>query len=263
MSPLNTMSIEIALKKALTGAWFEEPEAFEPEERYLSAIAADVDGVRQYVQFLEGGVVGVAARDGRLLWHYDRPANGTANCSTPLFQDGSVFAASAYSTGGGKARLVRKGAAFEAREEYFVKEMQNHHGGMVLVGDHIYGTGSRSLLCIHFKTGRVMWNQRGVGKGSIACADGHLYVRGEDGTVALVEASPAGYKEKGRFDQPERSDHKAWPYPVVAGGRLYLRDWDRLFCYDVRDRRAERSPPSQPSSQTRAMGPISAIPPCH
>jgi outer membrane protein assembly factor BamB len=201
---------------------------------YSSVIAADAGGVRQYIQFLSGGVVGIAAKDGKLLWHYDSPANGSANCATPLYRGGQVFAASAYGTGGGAAKVARDGDKFTAQQEYFVRAMQNHHGGMVLVGDHIYGTGSAALMCVNFKTGKVAWQVRGVGKGSVAYADGHLYVRGENGPVALVEANPTEYKEKGRFDQPDRSDQRAWPHPVIAGGRLYLRDWDTLLCYDLK-----------------------------
>jgi outer membrane protein assembly factor BamB len=201
---------------------------------YASVIIAEVDGVKQYIQFLSGGVVGVAAKDGKLLWHYDKPANRTANCSTPIFHDGRVLAASGYGTGGGCVQLKSNAGKFEAEEVYFVKELQNHHGGIVLVGDHVYGTGANSLLCIDFKTGKIAWQERGVGKGSVAYADGHLYVRSENGPVALVEASPSGYKEKGRFDQPERSNLKSWPYPVIAGGKMYLRDQDILLCYDVK-----------------------------
>lgn len=201
---------------------------------YSSVIVAEAAGVKQYIQFLSGGVVGVAAKDGKLLWHYDKPANGTANCSTPIFRDDAVFAASAYGNGGGLAKLQKDGDKFKAEEAYFVKSMQNHHGGMILIGDHIYGTGSGSLLCVEFKTGKIVWQDRSVGKGSIAYADGHLYVRSENGPIALVEATPTGYKEKGRFDQPDRSSKRAWPHPVVAGGRLLVRDWDVLLCYDVK-----------------------------
>jgi outer membrane protein assembly factor BamB len=201
---------------------------------YSSAIVAEVGGVKQYVQFLSGGVVGVAAADGKLLWHYDEPANRTANISTPLFRDGCVFAATAYRTGGGMAKITADGTTFRATQEYFLESLQNHHGGLVLVGDHVYGTNGGSLMCVNFKDGTVAWTNRGAGKGSVTYADGHLYVRGEDGTVVLVEANPAAYKEKGRFKQPDRSAQRAWPHPVVAGGKLYLRDWDALLCYDVK-----------------------------
>ncbi len=201
---------------------------------YASMIKAEIDGVPQYVQFLHGGVVGVAAKDGTLLWHYDAPANGTANCSTPLFKDNAVFAASAYSTGGGRADVTKTTDGFKAEPAYFLKKFENHHGGMVLVGDYVYGTGGGSLLCVDFKTGKIAWDERGVGKGSVTYADGHLYVRGEDGKVALVEANPKKYVETGRFSQPNRSGQAAWAHPVVVGGKLYLRDWDVMFCYDVK-----------------------------
>lgn len=200
---------------------------------YSSAIVADVGGTRQYVQFIDGGVVGVDAKDGTFLWNYNEPANGTANCSTPIVHDGAVFAASAYGNGGGKANLSGSGNKWTAKQEYFIKSLQNHHGGMVLVGEHVYGTGSNSLMCVNYKTGDVAWQDRSVGKGSVCYADGHLYVRSERGPIALVQATPEGYKEKGRFDQPDRSSKQAWAHPVVANGKLYIRDWDRLFCYDI------------------------------
>jgi outer membrane protein assembly factor BamB len=205
------------------------------EAGYASAIVAEFGGVRQYVQFLAGGVVGVRASDGKLLWHYDAPAVGSnANCATPIIHDGSVFAAASYRVGGGRAQIVRSGDTFSAKQVYFVNEMQNHHGGMVLVDGHIYGTNNTSLVCLEFKTGKIKWSTRGVGKGSVLYADGHIYHRGENGDVALVEVNPNEYKEKGRFRQPNRSDYKAWPHPVIAGGKLYLRDWDTLLCFDVK-----------------------------
>lgn len=235
---LNKNTGDVIWKSAITG--LSGKKRAYTTAAYSSVIEVEAAGSKQYVQFLTGGVVGVAAKDGRLLWHYDAPANGTANCSTPLFRDDCVFAASNYGTGGGLVRIVREGSKLEAKEEYFVKAMQNHHGGMILVGDHIYGTGSSTLLCVDFKSGKVAWNERSVGKGSVAYADGHLYVRSEGGPVALVEATPTGYKEKGRFNQPDRSDKRAWPHPVIAGGRLLIRDWDTLLCYDVKDKSAAK-----------------------
>lgn len=202
--------------------------------QYASGILADVDGQKQVIQFLSGGVIGVAAQDGKFLWRYDSPANGTANCSTPIYHDHHVFAASDYGTGGGLARIAPGSNGFSATEVYFTKQMQNHHGGVVLIGDYLYGFDNGTLTCIEFKTGKVMWTDRSVGKGSVTFADGHLYARSERGPVALVEANPRAYVEKGRFDQPDRSGAYAWPHPVVANGRLYLRDQDTLLCYDVK-----------------------------
>jgi outer membrane protein assembly factor BamB len=203
---------------------------------YASAIVAEIDGVKQYIQFLGAGVVGVSARDGRFLWRYDRNVGGQS-CGTPIFHDGCVFtSASGTGNSGGDAllRLSVHGDAVTAKEVYYGRKMTNHHGGVVRLGDYLYGTGGAALVCLEFKTGDVKWKERGVGKGSVVAADGHLYVRGERGTVALVEAVPTGYKEKGRFQQPYRSRFNAFPHPVVAGGRLYLRDEDVLLCYDIK-----------------------------
>jgi outer membrane protein assembly factor BamB len=121
----------------------------------------------------------------------------------------------------------------EAKEVYLRRGITNHHGGVVRVGEYLYGTSGAALVCLDFKTGTVVWRERGVGKGSLMAADGHLYVRNANGEIALVEATPVGYHEKGRFQQPERSDFPAFTHPVVANGRLYLRDADMLFCYAV------------------------------
>jgi outer membrane protein assembly factor BamB len=201
---------------------------------YSSVVPADVAGQKQYIQFLHGGVVGVNASDGTFLWRYDHPANITANCSTPVYQDGCVFAASAYSQGGGLARLTRNGDQTTAKEVYFLKKMQNHHGGMVLVDGYLYGEGGGQLYCVDFKSGEVMWNEGRPGKGSIAYADGRLYYRGEGGPVTLVEANPKKYVERGRFETPKGGGGPAWAHPVLANGRLYLRHGDVLFCYDLK-----------------------------
>jgi outer membrane protein assembly factor BamB len=198
-------------------------------------VVADVGGQRQYVQLLQHGVVGVAAEDGKFLWRYDRPANRIANCSTPIVRGNLVFAASGYGNGGGLARLVRDHNGTRAEEVFFTRHMKNQHGGMVLVGTCLYGSDEGLLACLDFATGKVLWEDRRPGKGSISCADGRLYYRNEGGPVYLVEASPRGYVGCGRFEPPDRSGKAAWPHPVLANGRLYLRDQDVLLCYDVKE----------------------------
>ena len=206
---------------------------------YSSVIMANVEGQKQYIQLLAGGVVGVNATDGQLAWRYDAPAgNRGIACSTPIFQDGHVFAASGYGHGGGLAKVGRSSAS----EVYFTRNMKNHHGNMVVVGGYLYGADDPdSLTCLDFKTGEVKWASRGPGKGSVSFADGMIYARGEStGTVTLVEATPTGYVEKGRLEQPERSRDRAWAHPVIANGKLYIRDQGNLFCYDVRQGSAAR-----------------------
>ena len=212
---------------------------------YSSAIAIEWGGQRQYVQFMATTVAGVSAEDGRLLWRYDKPANGMKlNISTPIEHEGQIFAASAYGAGGGLARLVRNAnGELAADEVWFSKNMENHHGGVILHDDALYGAnggnGGGYLACLDFKTGAVLWNEkdpdkRRVTKGSVALADGRIYYRTEEGPVVLIEPSRKEYLERGRFNQPERTDKPAWAHPVIANGRLYIRDQDTLFCYDVK-----------------------------
>lgn len=203
---------------------------------YASLIAIEVDGQKQYVQFTAQGVVGVSADDGGLLWRYDKPANGTANCATPVSAHNSVFAASSYGVGGGLVHLEKNREKWEANEVYFTVEMKNHHGGLVLIDGYLYGCDDPGILrCLDFNTGKALWQNRSCGKCSLLYADGLLYCRSEQGLVSLVAATPKGFELKGRFQQPDRSDKNAWPHPVIAGGRLYLRDQDKLFCYDLKE----------------------------
>ena len=182
---------------------------------YASAIAIDVAGQRQYVQITQGTLVGVAAADGKVLWKYDKPANRMGiNCTTPLYHDGQVFAASAYGAGGGLVKLIKDGDGVKAEEVYFTRKMQNHHGGMIVIDGYLYGANGGNeggyLICLDFKTGKVLWDKRGPEKGSLALADGRLYYRTESGTVLLIEPSAKEYVERGRFEQPDRSRSPAW-----------------------------------------------------
>jgi alcohol dehydrogenase (cytochrome c) len=215
------------------------------EASYTSAIAIDFDGQREYVQFTTRALIGVAAADGKFLWRYDRPANRMGlNCSTPIYHDGMVFAASAYGAGGGLVKLSKDtGGGVKAEEVYYTTKMQNHHGGMILLDGCLYGANGGNeggyLVCLDFQTGKVLWDERETGKrrapkGSIALADGRLFYLTEKGTVLLIEPNPKEYVERGRFEQPERSGSPDWTHPVIANGKLYVRDQDVLFCYDVK-----------------------------
>ena len=199
---------------------------------YASPVVADVDGVRTVMTLTAEAGVGVRASDGHLMWRYPRAANSTANITTPVFYDNKVFYTSAYGAGGALLGLSAEAGEVAAEEIYFTRDLQNHHGGVVLVDGYLYGFHQSILTCVRFVTGEVMWRDRSVGKGSLAYADGHLYVLSERNVVALVEASPAEYVEKGRFriaDQAWRS----WAHPVVSGGRLYIRNQETLAAYDL------------------------------
>ncbi len=205
-----------------------------PQAGYSSPIAIDVGNVRQYVNFVHTAVVSVRASDGEPMWGQRASANGTANCSSPVAADDVVFTASGYDTGGALFRLASRSNATASEVVYTTKEMKNHHGGMVLLGGYVYGFDESILTCLDLRTGKPAWQNRSVGKGSLTCADGKLFLRSEGGPIALATASPEGYEELGRFDQPQRSGRPAWAHPVVAGGRLYIRDQDKLLAFDVR-----------------------------
>jgi outer membrane protein assembly factor BamB len=209
---------------------------------YSSIVVAEVGSRRLYVQLLGRGIVGVSAKDGRFLWRYNRIANGTANIPTPIVKDNYVFCSTGYNSGSALLKLVADGVSVRAEEVYYLpgRVLQNHHGGMVLVGDYLYGGHGHKNgfpVCIKLKTGEVVWRKdRGPGTGSAAVlyADGNLYFRYENGLMALIAATPEGYKEKSTFRLPETSGRPSWPHPVIANGHLLIRDQDVLLCYDVK-----------------------------
>jgi len=200
---------------------------------YSSGIPVEVNGATQVVFFTSERALGLDAKDGRLLWDYSRPANDVANVATPIVRANRVFISSDYGTGGGVVEIKPDN---KAQEIWFTKDMRNHHSSSVLIGDYLYGFSSAILTAIKFDTGEIAWRDRSVGKGSLVYADGNLYCFSENGVVGLVEATPAGYKEKGRFRIPQDS-LPTWTHPVVAGGRLYLRDQDTIYAFDVREKK--------------------------
>jgi outer membrane protein assembly factor BamB len=216
---------------------------------YSSIVVSHGAGVKQYVQLLGRGLVGIRASDGAFLWGYNRVANGVANISTPIVRGDRVFASTGYQTGSVLLELARSGDGVAAREVYFLdaKTLQNHHGGLVLVGDHVYaghGHNRGHPICVDFGSGEVTWGgdirNEGTGSAAVLYAEGRLYYRYENGVVLLVEATPTGYREKGSFTIPGVRD-PSWAHLAIAGGRLYVREQDTLYCYDLREARAASS----------------------
>lgn len=201
---------------------------------YSSVIIATIAGVRQYVQLTGESVAGVAPDSGKLLWLAQREGK-TAVVATPVVADDTVFVTSSYGIGCNAFRIVNENGQWATEELYANKEISNHHGGVVLLDGHVYGSSGGAFRCLDLASGELDFEGRSVGKGATIYADGHLYLRSESGPVALIKATPEGLQEVSRFDQPDRSDKKAWPHPVIAGGKLYLRDQDVLLCYDVRE----------------------------
>jgi outer membrane protein assembly factor BamB len=209
---------------------------------YSSIVVSNGAGVKQYVQLMGKGLVGIRASDGKFLWGYNRVANNVANISTPIVRGDYVFASTGYQTGSALLKLEKDGDGVKASEVYFLEPgtLQNHHGGLVLVGDHVYaghGHNKGFPICVDFATGKVTWGgdirNAGTGSAAVMYADGRLYYRYQNGVVILVEASPAGYKERGSFTIPDATQ-PSWPHLTVADGKLYVREQDAVYCYDVR-----------------------------
>lgn len=209
---------------------------------YSSIVVSNGGGVRQYIQLVGRGVIGVDALRGDFLWGYNRVANGTANIPTPLVNGDYVFCSTGYGAGAALLKLAGDGrGGVDAQEVYFLngKTFQNHHGGMVMLGDYIYaghGHNRGAPICLQWKTGKTVWrHNRGPGSGSAAVsfADGNLYFRFQNGLMALIAATPDAYRELGTFQIPD-VEQPSWSHPVIAGGKLYLREQDALYCYDLK-----------------------------
>lgn len=211
---------------------------------YSSIVISNARGLKQYVQLVGRGVISVEARTGKFLWGYNRVANGTASVPTPIVDGDFVFCSSGYDDGG-SALLKVTGSRnqLDVQEVWYkpARELQNHHGGMILIGDHVYmghGHNNGFPVCFDLKTGQDKWRPgRGPGTGSaaITAADGHLYFRYDNGMMALFEANPNAFVEKGKF-RIGINNAQSWPHPVIVSGKLYLRDQHELICYDIREK---------------------------
>lgn len=215
---------------------------FTDAAQYVSPLAILHGGLRQYLQLTLHKLASVAADDGRLVWSIDWPGR-TAVIPTPIFSDGLVYATAGYNVG---CKLLRIAPEARPDELYANTVMVNHHGGVVLFEGHLYGYSDRhGWVCQNLLSGEAVWSERGaLGKGSLVLADGKLYCLSErDGVLVLADASPAGWTERARFTLQPQSEQRSrrggiWTHPVVSHGRLYLRDQELIYCYDVSSARA-------------------------
>lgn len=199
---------------------------------YSSVVIATIHGTRQYIQLTGKSVAGIDPESGNILWKAAREGK-TAVITTPVIDGDVVFVTSAYGVGCNAFRISKNGDKWSTEELYANKDIANHHGGVVLLDGHVYGSTSGTFRCLDVAEGELAFKERSAGKGATMYADGRFYLRAEQGPMALIKATPDGYEEVGRFDQPERSKMQAWAHPVVANGKLYLRDQGILLCYDV------------------------------
>jgi outer membrane protein assembly factor BamB len=227
----------VAALDKMTGKTIWRSRQWKDEPQYVSAIVSNIGGRRHYIQLSQQTLVGLDAESGDNFWRIPR-RGATAVIPTPVIYNNIVFVTSGYAIGCNAFQINSSGGKITSRQLYANQDLVNHHGGIVLVDKYVYGHSDRGgWKCLDITTGKVLWENRGVGKGSVVFADGHLICRSEtgSGTVALVEATPEGYREKSRFAQPDRSNKNSWAHPVVANGHLYLRDQDTLLCYNLRD----------------------------
>jgi outer membrane protein assembly factor BamB len=232
VSPGGSGASIVALKKT-DGSLLWKSQA--DEAGYSSAVLHEAGGVRQAIYFTAERALGVDVENGNLLWSYSQVANRTANIATPIVRGNHVFLSSGYSTGAALLELTPSKGRVDAKQVYFTREMRNHHASSVLVGDHLYGFSDAILTAMKFDTGEVAWRDRSVGKGSVIFADERLYLYSEQGAVGLAEANPSGYREHGRF-QISSGNLPTWSHPVVSNGRLFIRDQDNLFAFDIRQK---------------------------
>jgi outer membrane protein assembly factor BamB len=230
----------VALNKA-TGATVWQARELSDSAGYASCVIADIgpgaspgpDRVRTVMQFTAEAGVGVRASDGKLMWRNERAANDTANCASPVYAEGKVFYSSAYGAGGALLWLSVKDGLVSAREGWFTRDMMNHHGGVIHVRGCLYGYSNSILTCIDLETGKTLWRDRSVGKGSLTYAADRLYLLSEGNVMGLAEASPKGYREKGRFRLQDQG-WPSWSYPVVCGGILWIRNQGVLEAYGIK-----------------------------
>lgn len=230
----------VALEKKTGNVIWKSPLPEADQAAYASAIVVTTGGVKQYVQFLQKGLVGVDAKTGKFLWRYDKTAKSPANIPTAVAYQNYVYSASGRG-GCGLVELKTKDQTVQADEVYFNRKLPNAIGGAVELEGFLYGTSTGGLQCVEFTTGKQKWQNHGIGIGSICYAERRLYVHGENGEVALVECSSEGYHEKGRFSPPNpptRRKGQAWSYPALADGKLYIYDFGTLWSYDVKGKTA-------------------------
>ncbi len=225
----------VAALDKLTGKVVWQSSEITEAAHYSSIVPAQINGQAQLVQRNEKSIFGLAPKDGKILWQTTFPGR-TAVIPTPIVRGNDVYVTAGYGAG---SKLVRISADNKVTDVYENKVMKNHHGGVVLVGDHVYGHNDNGWVCQDFATGAEVWMNKSVGKGAVSSADGMLYCLDEKtGAVVLAAASPKGWKESGRFTLDPQSKIRSpkghvWTHPVISHGKLYLRDQELIYCFDI------------------------------
>jgi outer membrane protein assembly factor BamB len=198
---------------------------------YSAAIAITANGHRQAVFFTGSAAVSVSPKDGKMFWRFPWETSYDVNAATPIFiPSDKVFISSGYGVGAAVLRIQGTNGSLNVEPVWKSRVMKNHWASSIHHQGYIYGFDDAILACIDANTGEQKWQQRGFNKGSLIFADGHLIILGERGNLALVEATPAGYKEK---SSAEVLRGKCWTMPTLAGGKLYVRNQSEMLCLDM------------------------------
>jgi len=198
---------------------------------YGSPILSSAAGTRQLLCFTGTALVSANPQTGQILWRFPWKTDHLANIATPLVRGDYVFISSGYGKGCALLKIAAAGGKLEAQPVYQTNEFRDHHSGSVYWNEHIYGFDEHRLTCLDFRDGTVRWQKSGLGQGTLLAADGHLVVLGENGKLVVVEANPEKYREKASF---KFSSQRCWSVPVIADGKLYVRDEEKIVCYDLR-----------------------------
>lgn len=227
----------VAALDKLTGKTVWAAKSTGDKAGYGSPCLAEYQGLRMILTMTAKAVIGVNADTGDLLWRHEHETSYDVNAANPIFRDGWVFLSTGYRTGSVMLKLTVDGAKAKVEKVWDSKDLDNQHGGVVLVGDYLYGSAHNAnggrWICLDWKTGQRKYAEKGVGRGAVAFADGMLYTLSEKRDMGLAEASPDGLKLVGKFKMPSGGEGPSWAHPVVRGGRLYLRHDEVLFAYDI------------------------------
>jgi outer membrane protein assembly factor BamB len=203
---------------------------------YSSPIGATLDGVRHVLAFTGTALVGLRPENGHVLWSYPWTTRFEANIATPIVAGNYVFISSDYSAGCALVEVTADGAGGATKRPIYVKRnklMRNHHDTCVLVAGHLYGFDEGVLKCVDLQAATEKWASRDLAKGSVLAGADHLFVLTEDGSLALLEASPEEYRQKGLMPNLLQGP-ECWALPALASGRLYLRGHHEIVCLDIR-----------------------------
>ncbi|MGQ9574177.1 MAG: PQQ-binding-like beta-propeller repeat protein [Thermoguttaceae bacterium] len=228
----------VAALDKLTGKtiWTARPTG--DKAAYATPALAEYQGLRMILAMTQNALIGVNADSGDLLFRHEHRTSWDVNATTPIFHDGQIFITSGYGSGSEMLKLKVEGQEASVEVLWQSKELDNHHGGVLLLDGYLYGAAHNrnrgGWVCLEWKTGKKMYAERGVGKGSLTCANGMLYTLSENGDVGLVKATPTRHELISKFRLPKGGKGPTWAHPVVCGGTLYIRHGDLLYAYDVR-----------------------------